>query len=239
MADRHPDNAVFVSGDGKVSFNENGQKLDSLGNVVWGDRQSLKGANAKLHPKIEARIKEAQAAAAAADAQAATNYAAQQQRNPNAPQVTPAQNPWSNVSSWGGQQGQQGSQWSPTADVLRPFNAQGAPTQRQGTNLFVPTFGTVQPQQQAPAPRYEFPVQGYSNGAPPWQEQPAATNTGQSVVDYVMQLSLPTPNNQQFDPYPAAPAPQPVQQWRQPPGMEYVQQLGLPMPNNQRFDPWR
>ena len=37
----HPANAVFVSKDGKVSFDENGRKLDSNGNVVWKDRQGL------------------------------------------------------------------------------------------------------------------------------------------------------------------------------------------------------
>ena len=43
----HPANAAFISGDGLVAFDEYGRKLDSLGNVVHGDYQTLRGANAK------------------------------------------------------------------------------------------------------------------------------------------------------------------------------------------------
>ena len=43
----HPANAAYVSGDGKVSFDQWGRKLDSLGNVAWGDRQSVSGAGGR------------------------------------------------------------------------------------------------------------------------------------------------------------------------------------------------
>jgi len=43
----HPANAAYVSGDGKVSFDQWGRKLDSLGNVAWGDRQTVQGAGGR------------------------------------------------------------------------------------------------------------------------------------------------------------------------------------------------
>lgn len=42
-----PPNAAYVSRDGLVTFDENGRKLDSLGNVAWADTQTLKGADAR------------------------------------------------------------------------------------------------------------------------------------------------------------------------------------------------
>lgn len=96
---RHPGNAVFVSGDGRVSFDENGRKLDSNGNVVWGDRQSLRGANARVRPEIiEAYRQEEQA-----QQQAQTQPPAQQYRPPavaQPPMQQPA-SPWAGVSDWG------------------------------------------------------------------------------------------------------------------------------------------
>lgn len=47
MAQRHPDNAEYVSGDGLVSFDMYGRKLDSNGNVAWGDRQTVSGAGGR------------------------------------------------------------------------------------------------------------------------------------------------------------------------------------------------
>lgn len=42
-----PPNAAYISRDGLVTFDENGRKLDSLGNVAWADTQTLKGADAR------------------------------------------------------------------------------------------------------------------------------------------------------------------------------------------------
>jgi hypothetical protein len=57
---KHPGNAVYVARDKKsgaeVSFNEFGQKLDSLGNVVAGDRQRAKDAGAKRVQKPEPEL---------------------------------------------------------------------------------------------------------------------------------------------------------------------------------------
>lgn len=51
MAQQHPDNAVYVAKDKKsgaeVSFDQWGRKLDSVGNVVAGDRQRAGDAGAK------------------------------------------------------------------------------------------------------------------------------------------------------------------------------------------------
>lgn len=46
MAQKHPDNAAYVSADGLVSFDRYGRKLDSLGHVVAGDYQSAGDAGA-------------------------------------------------------------------------------------------------------------------------------------------------------------------------------------------------
>lgn len=46
MAGNHPGNAAYVSADGKVSFDRYGRKLDSIGNVVAGDRQRAGDAGA-------------------------------------------------------------------------------------------------------------------------------------------------------------------------------------------------
>lgn len=43
---QHPNNAAYVSADGKVSFDRYGRKLDSIGNVVAGDRQRAGDAGA-------------------------------------------------------------------------------------------------------------------------------------------------------------------------------------------------
>jgi hypothetical protein len=57
---KHPGNAVYVARDKKsgaeVSFNEFGQKLDSLGNVVAGDRQRAKDAGAKRIQRPEPEL---------------------------------------------------------------------------------------------------------------------------------------------------------------------------------------
>lgn len=54
MAQRHPDNAVYVSGDGLVSFDQYGRKLDSLGNVARGDYQTVSGAGGRRIERQEA-----------------------------------------------------------------------------------------------------------------------------------------------------------------------------------------
>ncbi len=134
----HPANAVFVSGDGKVSFNENGRKLDSLGNVVWGDRQSLRGARARVRPELEEAYRQMDQQAQQPPAGAA-----------QPPMEQPAANPWRNVTQWqvpGGGQPQQAPAWEP------PPSGLGQP---QNWNSFQPS---QPPQQQAPA--WEPPPSG-------------------------------------------------------------------------------
>jgi hypothetical protein len=57
---RHPEGAVYVARDKKsgaeVSFDEFGRKLDSVGNVVHGDRQRAKDAGAKRIQKPEPEL---------------------------------------------------------------------------------------------------------------------------------------------------------------------------------------
>lgn len=145
----HPANAVFVSGDGKVSFNENGRKLDSLGNVVWGDRQSLRGARAKVRPEIEEAYRQMDQQAQQPPAQqkppALPTYqppavAAQP------PMEQPATNPWRNVTQWQTPQGQQ-----PQAPAWEPPPS-GLGTGQQDWNTFRP--------QQPQAPAWEPPPSG-------------------------------------------------------------------------------
>ena len=97
----HPANAVFVSGDREVSFNENGRKLDSLGNVVWGDYQGLRGANARVRPEILRAYEEEEKQR---QAQAQQPAPVQPYRPPatmeqSAPPPTQS-NPWAGISQW-------------------------------------------------------------------------------------------------------------------------------------------
>ena len=116
----HPANAVFVSKDGKVSFDENGRKLDSNGNVVWKDRQGLRGASARVRPEIIAAYEaEAQAQQSTPQAQPPV----QQYRPPAVMEQQPA-SPWAGVSNWntytppGGQSRQQPPAWEPPPSGL-------------------------------------------------------------------------------------------------------------------------
>lgn len=148
----HPANAVFVSGDGKVSFNEQGRKLDSLGNVVWGDRQSLRGARARVRPEIEEAYRQMDQQAQQPPAQQKPPTMPTYQPPAGAaqpPMEQPAANPWRNVTQWqvpGGGQPQQAPAWEP------PPSGLGQP---QNWNSFQPS---QPPQQQAPA--WEPPPSG-------------------------------------------------------------------------------
>jgi hypothetical protein len=114
----HPANAVFVSGDGKVSFNENGRKLDSNGNVVWGDRQSLRGARARVRPEIiEAYEREAQAQQQAQQAPPVQEYRPPAVAEPVL--AAPPADPWAGVSAWDAPM-QQGQNWRQYAPPQRP-----------------------------------------------------------------------------------------------------------------------
>lgn len=146
----HPANAVFVSGDGKVSFDENGRKLDSNGNVVWGDRQSLRGANARVRPEIiEAYRKEEEAQRQAAQQPPPV----QEYRPPMAmtgtqPQQAPA-SPWAGVSQWGAPMEQQNwRQYKPPAQAWEPppsgLTGMGG-GQQQNWNQFQPQQPAWQP----------------------------------------------------------------------------------------------
>lgn len=99
----HPANAVFVSGDGKVSFNESGRKLDSNGNVVWGDYQGLRGANARVRPEIIQAFEEEERERqrlAQQQAQAATaTYRPPSVEVSQAPQGAQP-SPWGGVGEW-------------------------------------------------------------------------------------------------------------------------------------------
>ena len=148
----HPANAVFVSGDGKVSFNESGRKLDSLGNVVWGDRQSLRGARARVRPEIEEAYRQMDQQAQQPPAQQKPPTMPTYQPPAGAqqpPMEQPATTPWRSVTQWqvpGGGQPQQAPAWEP------PPSGLGQP---QNWNQFAPQ---QPPQQQAPA--WEPPPSG-------------------------------------------------------------------------------
>ncbi len=66
MAGNHPDNAAYVSADGKVSFDRYGRKLDSIGNVVAGDRQRAGDAGASPIQRREEPKPQPQAAGTSA-----------------------------------------------------------------------------------------------------------------------------------------------------------------------------
>jgi hypothetical protein len=55
---KHPPEAAYVSADGLVSFDRYGRKLDSIGNVAWGDYQSAgdAGAEAIQRPQAESPV---------------------------------------------------------------------------------------------------------------------------------------------------------------------------------------
>jgi hypothetical protein len=145
----HPANAVFVSGDGKVSFNENGRKLDSNGNVVWGDYQGLRGANARVRPEIvEAYRKEEEA------------QRQQQQAPPVVQEYRPPggqgtqqgtqqpTNQWAGVGAWDApMQAQPWRQYRPQQPAWEPPpSGLGTPQQTPYWNQFTP------PQQWEPPP---------------------------------------------------------------------------------------
>ena len=129
----HPANAVFVSGDGKVSFNEQGRKLDSLGNVVWGDHQSLRGARARVRPEIEEAYRQMDQQAQQPPAQ--PKPPAMPAYRPPAvaaapPVAQPATNPWRSVTQW--QAPQQPPAWEP------PPSGLGFSQPQQNWNQFQP-----------------------------------------------------------------------------------------------------
>lgn len=164
----HPANAVFVSGDGKVSFNEKGRKLDSNGNVVWGDYQGLRGANARVRPEIirayEEEEKErqrlaaqqAQAAPAPAGLSAGLAVGGGGGQAPQGAQPSP----WSGVSSWMSPGGQvsPGASEPPRYDPLS-----SAPPQPQNWNQFTPPASAWQP---PPSGLGGQPVMGENSNAP-------------------------------------------------------------------------
>lgn len=165
----HPANAVFVSGDGKVSFDENGRKLDSLGNVVWGDRQSLRGANARVRPEIiEAYRKEEEAQRQAAQpAPPVQEYRPPMAMTGTQPQQQAPASPWAGVSQWGApMEGQNWRQYKPPAPAWEPPpSGLGQSPQQQNWNQFrpqqpawePPPSGLGQPQQQQNWNRYQPP----------------------------------------------------------------------------------
>ena len=128
----HPANAVFVSGDGKVSFNEQGRKLDSLGNVVWGDHQSLRGARARVRPEIEEAYRQMDQQAQQPPAMPAYQPPAVAAAPPVA---QPATNPWRSVTQWQAPQGQpqQPPAWEP------PPSGLGFSQPQQNWNQFQPS----------------------------------------------------------------------------------------------------
>ena len=148
----HPANAVFVSGDGKVSFNESGRKLDSLGNVVWGDHQSLRGARARVRPEIEEayRQMDQQAQQPPAQPKPPAMPAYQPPAVAAAPPVAqPATNPWRSVTQWQTPQGQQPQPpaWEP------PPSGLGFSQPQQNWNQFQPVSRELTPK---PAPFQQF-----------------------------------------------------------------------------------
>jgi hypothetical protein len=151
----HPANAVFVSGDGKVSFNENGRKLDSNGNVVWRDRQGLRGANARVRPEIVEAYQREEEAQRQAQQQAPP---VQEYRPPSGQGGSPAStsNPWAGVSAWDApMDGQNWRQYKPPAPAPAweppPSGLAGQPQQQaQNWNQYAPPQRSTQPAWEPP-----------------------------------------------------------------------------------------
>ncbi len=242
----HPDNAAFVSKDGLVSFDEYGRKLDALGNVAWGDYQSLKGAGAQ--PRQEYWDRKFQEEMAAMQQAAPVEAAPSQWRAPAAGGYDPLSS--ARVATAPGQTNNRRQDTAPSVT-----QGPGAPNNYQ---TFIPMYQQPgQPSQQGSgrgaAPRYD-PLSSGQSGRP---------SGGNALQQYVQGLGLPMPDNRVFDPYtmdggqqqqmqqPAAPvapamaAPYPPMGTMQaprptptgmptstpgqlPPAMEYLRQQGLP-----------
>lgn len=229
----HPDNAVYVARDKKsgaeVSFDARGRKLDSNGNVVWGDRQRAGDAGARIIRRDEPQQYQANPSIGTV---MTTGQPVQRSTWDNSP-VAPVQgaassgglavnrpvreslqnydtfaarNGWRSPSNW-----EAGNTWrgaGASADNAMPLP-------QQGQSYVPPTVDNSVP---APAP-FSFP-----NLLSPTAFQDAAQNWGPT--------GLPMPNAAQYDPYPE-------QQFSVYPMRRTYNNPGLPMPNNQVFDPYR
>lgn len=186
----HPNNAAFISGDGLVSFDEYGRKLDGLGNVVHGDYQSLRGANAQPNEAYWQRKFEEEMRAMQPPAPP-----------PQAQGMTPG------LAVGGVGAGEMGSGGAGAAPV--PTMGSGAaPVPTMGS---APRVGTAAGQGNAAGNRWQPPPSGLNGqgglsgqGAPPRYDplSSAVPGSQRTVQNYVAGLGLPMPDNQRFDPPP-------------------------------------
>lgn len=192
----HPPNAAFISGDGLVSFDEFGRKLDSQGNVVWGDSQSLRGANAKPNPeywerKFQQELAALQQQLTASERSPGVQAAPSAWQTPTPPQagggsVSPANTPAITAS-----------QAVKTNAIPRPLT--------NHTSTADVLRGPYQPQ--TPTPQVN------QSGGETFRYDPLSSAVAGSLPtvrdyrDYMVGLNLPIPDNRRFDPYPATTAP--------------------------------
>jgi hypothetical protein len=234
---KHPDNAAYVSADGLVSFDRYGRKLDSGGNVAWGDYQSAGDAGAS---PIERKQPQQQQQMSTADQWKIVSARLQQEQaarrstwdnsvlpdNPTvaAPPIARGNNP--NVLAPGG---------------IDPSTGQPYPTARNG-GVQARTSAWRQPWMNAPRPTSAYsppapmPQQAQSY-VPPAVDMPQP-NAFQQAAAFWPGGGLPFANGnaQQYDPMQQDYSIYPMQ------GPTSVQRgvpSGLPMPNNRVFDPYR
>lgn len=180
----HPSNAAFISKDGLVSFDEYGRKLDSLGNVVAEDYQTLRGAGAVPNEAYWQRKLDEEMRRAGL------------MQEPAAPTAAP---PSAAAMAPGLAVGAPPTPGAPTGQAYNPLSS-APPTA-------APTERTM-----APGPPANYAVgMGAPTGAPsPQRYDPlssAAPGSLRTPANYVAGLNLPTPDNQQFDPPAGRPMP--------------------------------
>ncbi len=126
MAQKHPDNAAYVSADGKVSFDRYGRKLDSLGNLA-GSRQRAGDAGASPIERREEKKEE---------------------KTLHLSDLKPAASPRALAIA---ARGQQRRAWD-NAPVSTPEPTAGGPVARRGNNPNVLAPGGIDPETGKPYP---------------------------------------------------------------------------------------
>lgn len=188
-----PPNAVYVSKDGLVTFDEYGRKLDSLGNVAMGDYQSLRGADARPIYREQPPQQQQQPAAPPQRAQAPIAPAANPWRS-----VTQTQGQWDNmptpVSGYRAPQQQMPMQQMPMQQMASDYTTQMDQLRQQGQPQWRPPYRPQQGQGQQFQmfmPMYNPPqvpvynqYQPWADEAKRWYVQPATTPSTAMPFDY-------------------------------------------------------
>lgn len=182
----HPSNAAFISKDGLVSFDEYGRKLDSLGNVVAEDYQTLRGASAAPNEAYWQRKLDEEMRRAGLMQEPAPSAAP-----PSAAAMAP-----------GLAVGAPPTTGAPTGQAYNPLSSAPPPTA-------APTERTMAP---GPPANYVVGMGAPPTTGAPQQRRydplsSAAPGSLRTPANYVAGLNLPTPDNQRFDPPAGRPMP--------------------------------